>query len=165
MRGNVKTTKSLSFKGDAMMQLADIRKLYAGLSKDLTVDQLNYIPEGFANNILWNLGHVIVTQQMLTYGLAGLALNVPKEMVPMFRKGSSPKMWESPPDAEKIKTLLLELPETFESDYEAGKFESFKTYQTATGPVLKTIDDGIAFNDFHEGLHLGTILALRKLVL
>ena len=148
-----------------MMQLADIRKLYDGLSKDLTKEQLEHIPEGFANNILWNLGHVVVTQQMLSYGLAGQPLNVSKEMVTMFRKGSSPKMWETEPDVEAVKALLLELPEAFKKDYEAGKFTAFKEYQTATGPVLKTIDDGVAFNDFHEGLHLGTILALRKLVL
>lgn len=146
------------------MQLAGIRKLYDRLSNDLTREQLEHIPEGFSNNILWNLGHVVVTQQMLCYGLSGHSLNVPDEMVAMFRKGSSPKLWKTQPDIEAIKALLLELPERFKEDYEAGQFETFKSYKTVTGNVLETIEDGIAFNDFHEGLHLGTILALRKLV-
>jgi len=34
-----------------------------------TIDEMNVDPEGFNNSLLWNLGHVWVTQKMLHYGL------------------------------------------------------------------------------------------------
>jgi len=37
-----------------------------------TLEQLNKIPEGFSNNLIWNIGHIIVTQQVLIYKLSNL---------------------------------------------------------------------------------------------
>jgi hypothetical protein len=34
------------------------------------LDQLNTIPEGFNNNLIWNIGHIIVSQQLLVYKLS-----------------------------------------------------------------------------------------------
>jgi len=144
--------------------LKDVRQLYARLIKDMTEEQLTKVPEGFSNNILWNVGHVVVTQQRLTYGLAGQQLNTPEEMLGLYRKGTSPNDWQETPEVEPLKTMLVELPEIFQADYQTDMFQNFKEYQSTTGPLLKTIDDGVAFNDFHEGLHLGVILSLKKLV-
>ena len=49
-----------------------------------TLDQINHIPNGFNNNILWNCAHVIAVQQMLTYGLNNLPFGIPKEFVFRF---------------------------------------------------------------------------------
>lgn len=147
------------------MLLPNFRQTYLKVIEGLSKEQLLLIPEGFNNNILWNLGHVVVTQQMLTYGLAGKPLYVSDDLVKLYRKGTSPKTWTSEPDSDLIKTLLVELPETFLEDYKTDMFQTFQEYKSATtGAVLRTIEDGIAFNDFHEGLHLGSILALRKRV-
>lgn len=147
------------------MLLSSIRRLYAGTLSQATPEQLVAIPEGFNNNILWNIGHAVVTQQLLTYGLTGNTLNVSDEFVAAFRKGSSPKEWESTPDVDTLKRLTTELPKKFAEDYDAGIFENFKEYTlSTTGDTLTNIDDAVAFNDFHEGIHLGSVLALRKLV-
>jgi len=39
--------------------------------KDLSVEQLNEIPGRLNNNIIWNLGHTLVTQQHLCYIRSG----------------------------------------------------------------------------------------------
>ncbi|WP_407635809.1 DinB family protein [Solitalea canadensis] len=37
-----------------------------------TIDQLNKVPAGFNNNLIWNIGHEIVAQQALIYKSSGL---------------------------------------------------------------------------------------------
>ncbi len=144
--------------------LKDIRILTSKVVADFSAEQLIMIPQDFKNNVIWNVGHMIVTHQMLTYGLSGQDLKIDNAMVPLFKKGSSPDNWETTPDWSLLTAQLTALVDTFEEDYKAGLFTEFKEYQTATGPLLKTIDDAIDFNTFHEGLHFGTLLALRKLV-
>ena len=62
------------------------------------------------------------------------------------------------------RSLLLELPDKFVADYEAGKFTAFHPYKTATGVELNSFEDGATFNFIHEGLHLGVIFAQKKLI-
>ena len=45
---------------------SNIAKLVEGLS----IEQLNHIPEGFNNNLAWNIGHILVTQELLIYRLS-----------------------------------------------------------------------------------------------
>ena len=57
---------------------------------DLTLAQLNIIPVGFSNNLIWNFGHVLVTQQLLCYKRSGQEMLVEEEIVNKYRKGSRP---------------------------------------------------------------------------
>jgi hypothetical protein len=41
------------------------RKKYLELIENYSLEQLNKIPQGFSNNLVWNLGHIIVSQQGL----------------------------------------------------------------------------------------------------
>ena len=132
--------------------------------ENLTDEQILKIPEGRRNNILWNLGHIIVTQQVLHYTLSRLDMRIPKEMASMFRTGTSPAVWKETPDIKNIKSLLNELPDKLLEDYESGLFTEFRPYKTSTGVQLDCFEDTVAFNHFHEGLHTGIILGLCKLV-
>ena len=142
--------------------LQDERKLMINAVKDLTVDQYLKIPEGSANNILWNLGHILATQQILHYMLSRVEMRIEKEIVSMFRTGTSPAYWKSTPDVNKIKELMIEIPELFLEDYRNGIFIEFRPYKTSTGFELTSLEDALSFNHFHEGTHLGIILGLIK---
>ena len=48
---------------------------------EATPEQLALIPEGFHNNILWNLAHCVDTQQLLCYKLAGVQPYVSAELI------------------------------------------------------------------------------------
>lgn len=146
----------------AVSLLQQTRPLFLRLVEGLSHDDLLTVPEGFSNNILWNLGHVVVTQQLLHYGLSGLPLNVPDELVAQCRKGTSPADWDTPPDLAEIQHLLMELPRQLEVDLEAGRFTTFRPYMTSVGVELADLETALAFNQYHEGLHTGSILALRR---
>ncbi|MEM6429163.1 MAG: DinB family protein [Deinococcota bacterium] len=153
---------------DSIGMLEQERSLITNLVKNTSADDLLVIPNGFSNNILWNLGHVVVTQQLLHYALASLPLHVSDELVSQCRRGTSPKDWasapDSVPDVEMLLEQLVSLPETLREDYQAGRFNTFKPYTTSTGIRFETIDDALTFNHFHEGLHAGAMRALKKAI-
>lgn len=148
----------------AVSLLQQTRPLLLRLIKDLSEEALLTIPTGFSNNILWNLGHLAVTQQLLHYGLSSLPLNVPDELVAQCRKGTSPTDWDTPPDLDEIKHLLIECPRQLETDLEEARFTTFRPYMTSVGVELTDLETALAFNQYHEGLHTGAILALRRAV-
>lgn len=130
--------------------------------ENLSDEQLLKIAAGSKNNILWNLGHIIVTQQALHYTLSRLEMKIPKELASIFRTGTSPEIWKETPDIKNIKSLLIELPDKLLEDYNKGLFKEFRPYKTSTGVELNTFQDAVTFNHFHEGTHTGIILGLIK---
>lgn len=137
-----------------------IQQAVAGLSDR----QMLTIPPGFDNNIAWNLGHIVVVQQLLHYRLCGLDMAVSDQQIAMFKTGTSPADWPIEPDIASLPALLSELPQKLLVDYQTGRFGDFTPFTTSTGIYLETLEEAIAFNNFHEGLHLGFILALRNIV-
>ena len=50
------------------------RNKLLSLVEELTTEEMNYIPTGFKNNLAWQIGHLVVSQQILCYKLAGQPL-------------------------------------------------------------------------------------------
>jgi hypothetical protein len=129
-----------------------------------STEQLNAVPEGYNNNLIWNFVHVIVTQQLLTYGLSELPLKLDKTIVQAFRKGSRPESSYASDEIDHFKSLATTTLDQFEADMKAGLFTHFKPYATSFGFRLNSLEEAIAFNDVHEGLHLGYAMSMRKRV-
>ncbi len=144
--------------------LKQIRKNILHALEGLTPEQWNKIPEGFNNNIAWNVAHTVVTQQLLQYGLTGLPMITDAETIAAFRKGTSPSFDVTEEQMDRYKKWLEESPVILEVDYKAGKFSSFKEYPTSFGLTLREIGDAVSFNNIHEGLHYGYILALKHAI-
>jgi len=140
------------------------RKMLNSYFENYTLEQLNKIPEGFNNNLFWNIAHVVVTQQLLVYKLSGLPMVVSDEMVEKYRKGTKPEQDATQEEAEEIKELLFDTLHKLEEDYNNGIFVNYQEYPTSTGYVLKSATGAIEFNNFHEGLHLGIMMSIRKFV-
>jgi|SRR5690606_23663960 len=149
----------------AIEQLQLTRRSLRKVLQELSLEQMLTIPDGFRNNILWNIGHVVVSQQGLHYRLSGLPLYVSQEQVEQFRRGSEPAGWNGVPDVGLLERQLTELPERLLVDYRARRFEQYTEFSTFTGPVLRSIEEAIVFNNYHEGYHSGIITALRRLVM
>ena len=125
-------------------------------------EQLNSVPKNFANSIIWNIGHLLVTEKTLTYGLSNLEIPlVSAEVVETFRKGTFPadysvKQWE------EIRTVFVQSVEQTEQDYRKGLFAEFKPYTTSIGVYLADIETTIRYILYHEGIHTGVIQSIRK---
>ncbi len=144
--------------------LKNNRNMILKIIEGFSIEQLNKIPDGFNNNIVWNIAHLVVTQQLLCYRFSGLPVSVSDEMIDLYRKGSSPGKDVASEEFEEIIKMFLELPLRFERDYSEGIFKTYHEYTTSLNVTLSDIQSAISFNNFHEGIHLGVILALRKLI-
>jgi hypothetical protein len=138
------------------------RTMILNFLENYSVDQLNAIPAGSSNNLIWNIAHVVVTQQLLVYKLSGLSLLISDELVEKYKKGTTVNGLASATEIETIKSLLLETIDQTQRDYNAGVFKNHTEYPTSTGFVIKNIEGAIAFNNFHEGLHLGIMMRIKK---
>lgn len=140
------------------------RNMVSKLIQGFTLEQLNKVPAGFNNNLIWNVAHIVVTQQLLVYKLAGLPVMVSEEMIEKYKKGTKTDHVATQEEVDEILSLLHKTVAQTEKDIEDNLFQNFNEYPTSTGFVLKTNQDSMEFNNFHEGLHIGVIMALRKLV-
>lgn len=130
--------------------------------ENYSLEELNKIPKGFNNNMIWNIAHTIVTQQLLVYNLSGLPTMVSPEMIEMYRKGTKPEREVTQAEVDDIEKLLFSTIEKTKHDYHNKVFKTYTEYMVSTKSVLTDVDEAIGFNHFHEGIHLGYILALKK---
>ena len=134
------------------------------LIENLDLAQLNKIPEGFNNNLAWNLGHIVTTQQLLCYGLSSLPMALENDFISNYRKGSKPEGDINQADLDFMKNQMIVLADKMEDDYANGIFKEYKEYSTSFNATLGSVDDAILFNNMHETMHLGFMIALKKMV-
>jgi len=130
----------------------------------LNLEQFNKVPEGFNNNIIWNLGHMIAAQQGICYLRSGLELKVPENIFHEFKPGSKPERHYSQQEINDIRCMMISTLDQLITDLENGIFKTYTNITTRYNVELKNISDAIDFIPFHEGLHSGCIMSLRKLV-
>lgn len=138
----------------------NILKVIEGLS----TEQLNKVPEGFNNNIIWNVAHCPVTHQLLTYFMSGNAPLIDQDTIEVYRKGNKPEGDVSSDKIKSIKSLMLSSIEDLKRDLDKLKSSEYKSYMTSYGVELNSLEDAISFLNIHEGVHFGYILALKKAI-
>ena len=138
------------------------RNIYLKFFDNYSLEQLNTIPEGMSNNLIWNIGHVIVSQQKLVYALSGLPMHIPDSLFEKYQNGSRPDGKTTQAEVDEVKKLLSEMVEKTKVDFEAGIFKEFHPYQTKTGFYLGTWKEAMEFNNYHEGIHLGIMMSIKK---
>jgi hypothetical protein len=140
------------------------RTLIAPFLEDFSLEQLNTIPTGFSNTLFWNIAHVVVTQQLLVYKLSGLPMLISDELVDKYKKGSKPEHAATQEEVDQIKALIFDLVDQTQADYGSGVFTQFTEYPTSSGFILKNVKHAMAYNNFHEGLHLGIMMSMKKIL-
>ncbi|MEO0877423.1 MAG: DinB family protein, partial [Bacteroidota bacterium] len=98
------------------------------------------------------------------YGLSGQKTFVDKSLIEAYRKGTAPNGDVDQAGFQELQSLSVAALNQFEEDYKKGIFQTFKTYPTSYGVELTGIEEAFNFNLAHEAMHMGTMLAIRKLV-
>lgn len=144
--------------------IAQTRANFIQLIDGLSIEQVNRIPAGFNNNIIWNFAHAISAQQILCYKLSGLTPVVDEHFVELFKKGTKPEQFIDEEKLVHIKKLATVTIEKLKVDVADKLFTNYTAYTTSYNVSLSCIEDAIQFISVHEGLHYGYAMALRKLV-
>lgn len=146
--------------------IIDGRKAFIRLIDELTLDQLNEIPEGFNNNIIWNFGHIVVSTQTLSYTRTGIREGVNwVKYVDAYAKGTKPTYYVSQEEVDDLKEIALRSIAAIEADYNAGVFKHVTAYETATyGASLNSIEDVLITTVGHDNLHYGYATAQKRII-
>src|SRR6476620_8844849 len=119
-----------------------------------SLEQLNKIPEGFSNNLIWNIAHILVVQQMLVYNLSGLPMMVSDEMVAKYKRGTKPEHSVTQSEFDEIKSLLFSTLEKAKRDFADNIFGNYTAFTTMTGFHVTSAKAAMEFNNYHEATHL-----------
>lgn len=144
--------------------IIDARKAFIKEIEALTLEQLNEVPEGFNNNIIWNFGHIIVTSPILCYVRTGVWQDASTvKYASAYGKGTKPTYSVTQEEVDDLKQLAISSIESIKADYEAGKLTKITPFETSTfGAVLNSIEDVIITTAGHDNTHLGYVTALKR---
>ncbi len=140
------------------------RKVLENLLKELTYHQLVKIPKGFNNSIFWNIAHILVTQHLLVYKNSGLPMDLDENIIKKYSKGSKPSTEIPEIEIDYVMKNLLSSVLKTQKDYEKHLFKQYEVYHTSVKISLNNVEEALKFSAFHDGIHLGVILSLRKIV-
>lgn len=146
--------------------IIDSRKAFAQFVAELSIDELNQVPDGFNNNIIWNFGHIVVSTPLLCYVRTGIWPDTTGiKYVDAYKKGTKPTYEVSAAEFADLKGLAVSTIHTLEEDYKNGLFEQMEPFSTATfGTVIHTIDELLATTAGHDNIHYGYAIALRRVI-
>jgi hypothetical protein len=142
-------------------QLQSYRGETLSLIESLSESEADIVPQGFNNNIRWNLGHIYLDQYLWIQHLTKEKIEIPDGFLDWFNFGTSPATWKSPPPSlETLRGLLAEQPKVIRERYGERLEEEFPP----TEDGMHTIAQVLVRTIFHEGLHIAAIQAIRRFI-
>ncbi|WP_186578856.1 DinB family protein [Aquibacillus kalidii] len=142
-------------------QIETYRNEILSVIEDITDKDAERIPKGFNNNIRWNLGHILLDQYLWIITLTKDSLPISPDYKAWFGFGTSPSDFtEKTPSLSELKQLLIAQPNEIKMHYGNKLDVTFPPIEMG----LYTIEQVLIRTIFHEGMHLQTIIDIRKLL-
>lgn len=140
------------------------RKFLINLLDGVPIEKMNEIPTGFNNNLAWNVAHMIANQQILCYRNARAEPVIADEFIDKYKTGTRPENFIDENEVKKFFQYLLSTVDEFEKDSETKMFKHYEAREFKSYPGLKleNIKDAAKFVNFHDGLHIGYCMALKR---
>lgn len=144
--------------------IIDSRRAFIELIDNLSPDELNHIPEGFNNNIIWNFGHIVVSTQGLCYLRTGVSSDSSAiKYLAAYTKGTKPSYVVGPEEIADLRALALSSIQQIHADYDKGVFQEVTPFETSTyGSSLNSIEEVLITTVGHDNLHFGYAIAQRR---
>ncbi|MGG0719649.1 DinB family protein [Robertmurraya massiliosenegalensis] len=140
-------------------QLETYRSEILEAIKNVSEEKAEIIPQGFNNNIRWNLGHIYLDQYLWIQAVTKEKADVPEAFHKWFGYGTSPSDFTSEtPTLEDLKKFLQIQPIEIKNRFGERLEEEFE----ATEMGMHTIELVLIRTIFHEGMHLQVILDIKK---
>ena len=143
----------------------EVRRNLLEILQNTSTKDLLLIPDGFNNNIYWNIAHCVATQQLLHYYLSGNPFRIDTYWIETYKKGTLPNLNVQQSEVDDLAFLLTETSKVLLKDYDDDFFPDYTSYTTSFGLDLKNIQDAIIFNNMHESIHLGYAMAQKRAIL
>ena len=125
------------------------RKYLLSFTEDLSIEELNYIPATFNNNIIWNLTHLISAQQNVCYARAGLDVVIDKTLFNAYKPETKPSGYVDAEGVRLVKELFTSTINRLEEDYRNNVFDNYTAWTNRYGVTHNSIEDTINFLIFH----------------
>ncbi|MDQ0199995.1 DinB family protein [Neobacillus ginsengisoli] len=125
------------------------------------------IPEGFNNNIKWNLGHIYVVQEIFAFRSNEEKMKMPDHFMKLFSRGTKPGDWgEQVPSIHELIQLLENQFNRIEQVLEPRLKETVEhPFTTSTGSLtLSTVEEFLSFCLYHEGIHVEAIKSIKRII-
>jgi len=140
------------------------RTAFIKLVDSLTIEQLNKIPDGYNNNIIWNFGHIVVSTQTLCYFRTGIWPDASAvKFNEFYKKDTKPTYTVMEAEVAELKAMALLSIENIKADYAKGTFTNITPFLTSTyGVQLNSIEEVLITTIGHDNVHFGYAPALKK---
>ncbi|KAA5533385.1 DinB family protein [Taibaiella lutea] len=141
------------------------RKKIADKISKLSIEQLNKIPTGCNNNIAWQLGHLVVSSEILCYHRTGIQPDKEIDLADKYRNGSRPESFIEQSEIDDLLKRFLNSYEAILEDYNKGIFKNITPYTTHTfGVEMTTIEEVFSVCSHHDVIHAGQISIMERMI-
>lgn len=133
--------------------------------KSFSLEQLNIVPAGLNNNLIWHAGHLLLTHQFLLYHFTDNPMMVDAEKyMGLYGSGTKPN---EKIDQNQIDDLVEALESTTAQtiqDWKDGKLVKFNGPFTSDyyQITINTPEEALAFNVMHEAFHFGAMTVIKS---
>lgn len=149
-----------------MKHMETVRDITLNTLGKIKEERADIIPQGFNNNIRWNLGHIAFVQEKIVFGISGGTPELPAEYKDLFSAGTSPADWgEHVPSLSEIRAVLQDQTNRIKAFIPEHYHEDLKEpFTNSAGITFNTVGETFLFSFFHEAMHLETIKQIHKAI-
>lgn len=89
---------------------------------------------------------------------------VSEDMVSKYKRGTKPEHSVTQEEVDEFKKLLWSTLEQTKKDFANSIFKNFTEFTTMSGYTMKSAKEAMEFNNYHEAIHTGIMMQIRKFI-